>query len=174
MRGVGVFHKFLNKKKSMSIIKCMMQNLICYNVTQITLTFAITIVCCPLTIKNCKLWLSSHFLRQHGRMQFGLFWSSRIVKIATFVLNLLYTIIRILILFTCFLNKGRYTIFEGDLLNRSIGRLMSFTGPKPNGNNLAYSSPIIASFVRHSIRSKPLASFPITIFTNIFPFFPHL
>jgi hypothetical protein len=40
----------------------------CYNITQRKLTFIAAIICYPLTIKNWKFWMYSHFLGQHGRM----------------------------------------------------------------------------------------------------------
>ncbi len=48
--------------------------------------------------------------------------------------------------------------------------LTSLIRAKPSGNGLAHSSPIIASFMWHSTRLKPLAYFPIKIFPNIYFF----
>jgi len=112
----------------------------------------------------------SHFLGQHGIMQFGLSGSSKMANIKTLVSNLLYTIIHILISFTCFLERRWQIIFGGDILKRLMGRFTPWIEEKPRGNKFEYSLLIIASFMQHSTRSKPLASLPITIFTNIFSF----
>lgn len=51
--------------------------------------FVAIIMCYPPPIRNSKSWISSHFIGASKKMSFGFFESSGIVKIETFMWNLL-------------------------------------------------------------------------------------